>query len=176
MTSKIANADRSTSPDPVAHREVLGVDDRRPPARLPLGLARHDPVAVLAEERLVRAVPVRPLPAGGLEELGAELDVAVVGRRQPDRPVRGPLLHRVDDAVGLVVALGRPGRDVLGGLVVVVEAGDVRAVRIDLGLAVRHPLGDGLGDPRRLLDPDRGDRPEALHLGRLADDRVAVRA
>ena len=27
--------------DAVAHRQVLGVDDRRPPARLPLGLARH---------------------------------------------------------------------------------------------------------------------------------------
>ena len=63
---------------PVAHREVLGVDDRRPPARLPLGLAGHDSVAVLAQERLVGAVPERPLPARRLEELGAQLDMAVV--------------------------------------------------------------------------------------------------
>ena len=33
----------------VAHRQMLGVDDRRPPARVPLGLAAADPVAVLVE-------------------------------------------------------------------------------------------------------------------------------
>ena len=38
-------------------------------------VARHDPVAVLVEERLVRLVPVRPLPAGRLEEHRAELDL-----------------------------------------------------------------------------------------------------
>ena len=32
-----------------------------------------------------------------------------------------------------------------------------------------------LGDPGRLLDPDRGGRPEALDLRRLAQDRHAVR-
>ena len=30
-------------PRPLAHREVLGVDDRRPPARVPLMLARRTP-------------------------------------------------------------------------------------------------------------------------------------
>ena len=144
---------------PVAHRQVLGVDDRRPPARFPFGGARHDPLAVLGEQALVRAVPVRPLPAGRLEEDGAELALARVERRQPDVAVRLPLLHRMDDAVGLVEALGRAGPDVLLGLVVVVEAGDVGAVRIDLRLARRHPLDDGLGDPGRLLDPDRRRRP-----------------
>src|SRR5687768_3268208 len=88
---------------------------------------------------------------------------------------RFPLLVRVDDAVGLVEAFGRPGPDVLLGPVVVVKPRDVRAVGVDLGLAGRHPLGDGLGDPRRLLDPDRRSRPEALDLRRLADDRVPVR-
>ena len=49
------------------------------------------------------------------------------------------------------------------------------AVRVDLGLAVGHPLGDHPGDPGRLLDPDRGRRPQALDLRRLAQDRHAVR-
>ena len=47
-------------------------------------------------------------------------------------------------------------------------------VRVDLGLAVRHPLGDRLGDARALLDPHRGARPEASHLGRLAEHRHPV--
>ena len=161
---------------PVPHREVLGVDERAPPARIPFRGPRHDPLPVLGEERLVRCVPERPLPAGGLEGDGAELRMADRGGRAPDGPVALPLLHRMDDAVGLVEALGRPGVDVLPGLVVVVEAGDIRAVRIDLGRAVGHPLGDALRDPGRLLDPDRGDRPEVPDLGGLADDRVAVRS
>ena len=37
----------------VAQREVLGVDDRRPPARLPLALAARDAVPELLEQRLV---------------------------------------------------------------------------------------------------------------------------
>ena len=37
-------------PRPVAHREVLGVDDRRPPTRVPLSLAPPHPVAVLLEQ------------------------------------------------------------------------------------------------------------------------------
>ncbi len=161
--------------DPVAHREVLGVDDRRPPARIPLSLARHDPIAVLVEERTVRVVPVRALPAGRLEEDRAQRNLSLICRRQADRPVRRPLLARVDDAVGLVVALRRPSGDVLVRLVVVVEAGDIRAVRIDLRFAVRHPLSDRLRDPGRFLDPDGGHRPEPLDLRRFADDRVAVR-
>ena len=162
-------------PDPVAHGQVLGVDDRRPPARFPLGRAGHDPVAVLLEQRLVRVVPERTLPAGRLEEDRAELALAGVERAEADVAVALPLLGRVDDAVGLVEALGRSRLDVGARRLVGVEAGDVGAVRVDLGLAVGHPLGDHPGDPGRLLDPDRGGRPEALDLGRLAQDRHPVR-
>ena len=45
----------------LAHGQVLGVDDRRPPARVPLGLAAVEPV--LLDQRRVRLVPERPLPA-----------------------------------------------------------------------------------------------------------------
>src|SRR5687768_17944053 len=44
---------------------------------------------------------------------------------------RFPLLVRVDDAVGLVEAFGRPGPDVLLGPVVVVKPRDVRAVGVE---------------------------------------------
>ena len=57
----------------------------------------------------------------------------------------------------------------------VVEAGDVRAVGIDLGRPVGHPFHDAAGDAGRLLDPDRRHGPQVLDLGGLADDRVAVR-
>ena len=66
----------------LAHPQVLGVDDRAPPARVPLVLARHHRVAVLLEEVGVGLVPVRPLPAGGLEEERAELLLRLVHRRR----------------------------------------------------------------------------------------------
>ena len=47
-------------------------------------------------------------------------------------------------------------------------------VHVDLGLAVDHQLGDGLAGAGALLDPDRGRRPQALDLGRLAEQRHAV--
>ena len=74
----------------VAHRQVLGVDDRRPPARVPLGLAVVYLVRELLEQRRVRSVPVRPLPAGGLVEDRVERLLALVERRAPDRPRTTP--------------------------------------------------------------------------------------
>ena len=68
----------------VAHRQVLGVDDRRPPARVPLGLAVGH--LELLDQPPVRLVPVRALPAGGLVEDGAELALALVnGDRRTSR-------------------------------------------------------------------------------------------
>ena len=57
----------------------------------------------------------------------------------------------------------------------VVEARDVGRLQVDLRLAVHHPLGHRLADARPLLHPDGGRRPQALHLGRLAEQRQAVR-
>ena len=65
----------------LAHREMLGVDDRGPPPRVPFRLAARDSVAELVEQRRVRLVPVRPLPTRDLEEDGAELALASVERR-----------------------------------------------------------------------------------------------
>src|SRR5213592_2203527 len=62
----------------VAHREMLGVDDRRPPARVPFVLARLH--AELVDERRVRLVPVRPLPRRSLVEPRAERLLALVER------------------------------------------------------------------------------------------------
>ena len=111
---------------------------------------------------------------GRLEEDRAELALARVERREADVAVRLPLLERVDDPVGLVEALGGARLHVRARLVVLVEARDVRGVEVDLGLAVHHPLRKRLADARALLHPDRRRRPEALHLGRLAEDRHPV--
>ena len=130
-TSKIANADRSKMPGALAHREVLGVDDRRPPARVPLGLARLDAVASRRAAAL-RLVPLRPLPAGDLEELGAERLLPLVHRRRAQRRGR--------------TATARPGGrcrrssgtprtrapSCAARLLVVVEAADVGLVQVDL--------------------------------------------
>ena len=61
------------------------------------------------------------------------------------------------------------------GALVRVEAADVAGVRIaHVRVAVRHPLGDELGDARALLDPHRGGRPQVAHLDRLAEHRHGV--
>ena len=157
----------------LAHREVLGVDDRRPPAGIPLVRAGLD--AVLLDERRVAVVPLRPLPAGDLVERGVVRALPLVHRRHAQVAVGPVLLGRVDDAVGLRERLEGAGLRVLAGLLVVVEAADVGLVAVDLRLAVDHPLGDGLADAGPFLDPHGRGRPEALDLGRLAEDRHAVR-
>ena len=98
-------------PTPLAQREVLGVHDRRPPARVPLVRAVGD--AVVLDERRVALVPVRPFPAAGLEVHRAERLGARVVRRAADVALRRPLLARVHDAVRLVVVLGAAGADVV---------------------------------------------------------------
>jgi hypothetical protein len=80
----------------------------------------------------------------------------------------------VHDAVGLVEALGGTALHVLRRLLVLVEARDVGMRQVDLRLALDHPLGQRAAHARALLHPDRRGRPEALHLGRLAEDRQAV--
>ena len=156
------------------HPQVLGVDDRGPPAGVPLVLARHHPVAVLRHQGGVGLVPERALPAGGLEEHRALLDLLRVHRGEPLAAVGLVLLAGVDDPVGLVERLRRARPDVGAGALVRVEPGDVGVADVDLGVTVRHPLGDRAADPRALLDPDRGRGPEALDLGRLPQHRPAV--
>ena len=146
---------------PLAHGEMLRVDDRRPPASVPLRLAAADPVAELLEQRRVRLVPLRALPARRLEEDGVELALARVERREADVAVGRPLLGGVDDPVRLVEALGGARLDVRARPMMLVKAGDVRGVEVDLGLAVHHPLGQALADARALLHPDGGRRPQA---------------
>jgi hypothetical protein len=137
-------------------------------------LARHHAVAVLVQQAAVGLVPHRPFPADRLEEERAQLDLAVVHRREPLVAVALPLLARVDDAVGLVERLAGARLDVRASALVRVEAGDVGVAQVDLGQAVGHPLGDGAPDARALLDPDGRRGPQPLDLGKLAEDGGAV--
>ena len=172
-TSKIANADRSTIParSRIARCSALMIGDHQ---RLSHSCSRG-----------ITASPYSPSRAS--------LDAYQNGRSQPTvsknsaRAARarasgraacrapGPLLAGVHDAVGLVERLRRAGPHVLAGALVRVEAGDVGVAEVDLGVSVGHPLGDGPSDARALLDPHCCRRPETLHLGRLTEDRGAVR-
>ena len=114
---------------------------------VPLGLAPPDPVAVFLEQRRVRLVPLRTLPARRLEEDGAELLLARVVRRQPNVAVRRPLLERVDDPVRLVEPLAGARLYVRRGLLMLPEARRIGGVQVDVRLAVDHPLGQRLSDP-----------------------------
>ena len=158
----------------LAQLQVLGVDDGRPPARLPLGRARHHGIAVLRDKAGIGVVPEGALPLRGLVEDRAERLLALVVGRRADLAVGRPLLGWVHDAVGLVEALGRAVLDVLRGRLARVEAGDVGGVQVDFGLAEDHPLRHGASDAGAFLDPHRGGGPQALDLGSLAEDRHAV--
>ena len=159
----------------VAHREVFRVDDRRPPTRLPFGGAAGHAVAVLLQQRRVRLVPLRSLPARCLEEDRPQLTLADMEWREADAAVGGPLLAGVDDAVRLVEAFGRSRAHVRACLLMFVEPGDVRGVEVDLRLAVHHPLRDGLAGAGPFLHPHRGGRPQALHVRRLTKHGHSVR-
>src|SRR5207244_6842180 len=91
----------------------------------------HDSLAVLGEQLLIGFVPVGPFPARGLEKEGAQRLFSLIERTDPHPPVRFPLLARMDDAVGLVEALGAAPANVRLRLLMVVEARDIRAGRID---------------------------------------------
>ena len=62
----------------------------------------------------------------------------------------------------------------LAGLVVLVEAGHVGSMQINLRLAENHPLGDGLTNARTFLDPHGCGRPQTLDLGGLTENRCAI--
>ncbi len=155
---------------PLAHGEVLGVDDGRPPARLPLSRAPGDAIAELIEQRPVGLVPHRPLPAGRLEERRSQLPLPIVEWSQAHVAVGSPLLGGVDDPVCLVETLGGPRAHMRARPLMFVEAGDVRRVQVDLGLAVHHPFGKRLPGAGAFLDPDGCRRPEASHVRRLPED------
>jgi hypothetical protein len=75
-------------PRAITHRQMFGVDDGRPPPRLPLGSSRHDPIAILGQQRFVRRVPVRSLPPRCFVEHSTQRFLPKVVGREPDVPVR----------------------------------------------------------------------------------------
>ena len=156
----------------LAHGEVLGVDDRRPPPRIPFGVPSLD--AVPLDQVRIRLVPVRALPACRLVEHRAERPLLLVHRRQPEAAVAGPLLRRVDDPVRLRERLARACPDVPPRLLVSVEAARLGRLQVHVRLAEHHPLRHRLSRRRPLPHPDRRGGPQTLDLGRLAEDRHAV--
>ncbi len=88
-------------------------------------------------------------------------------------PLRLPLLSGVDYPVGLVEVLGATCEDMGLGALVVVEAGDVGSMGIDLGVPLGHPLSEGATRSRPLLDPNRRTTPQVADVG-LTDQRHGV--
>ena len=148
----------------LAHGEMLGVDDRRPPARVPLVLAR--PHAVLLDERRVRLVPVRTLPRGRLEE-DARPAPAPARRTGETRTPRFDSHCSPGWTIPYVLLKPSAARPLTccGRALLRIEARDVRRLEVDLRLAEHHPLRHRLADPGPFLDPDRGRRPETLTSG-----------
>ena len=149
----VEDRERGQIEDPgvLSHRQVLGIDDRRPPAGIPFGVARLDAVAL--HERRVRLVPLRPFPPDCLVEHRAERLLPRVHGREPDPALARPLLGRMDDPVRLRERLEGACLDVRARLLMGVEAADVGRVQVDVRLAVHHPLGDRLPDARALPSP-----------------------
>src|SRR5205814_9160734 len=106
-------------------------------------------LAIAGEQRSIRLVPLRPLPAGRLEEHGAQGPLALVKRALPHIAVRGPLLAGMYDAIGLVESLGGARLHMRAGALVRVEARDIGAAGVDLRETGGHPLRDGGGDGGR---------------------------
>ena len=162
--------------DALAHGQVLGLDDRRPPAAIPFGRAFGDAVAVLLEQSGIGLVPLRALPAGGLEVLRPEGFGAGMERTGAQRAVGEPLLARMADPVDLRESLGRTRPHMGGAALGRMEARDVRAVGIDLAGPVRDQLGQHPAHSRSFLDPHCSCGPQPGDLRRLAHQCSAVRS
>ena len=78
------------------------------------------------------------------------------------------------DAVHLVKPFAGARRDVHACSLMIIKTRDVGLVQVDLGHIAVHPLRDGAGNARTFLDPARGDGPESLHFGGLAEEWVSV--
>ena len=151
--------------------EVLGADRGRPVLARPAAGAQR-----LVAGGRVRLVPVDPLPARLLPEVGLVLAVPAIGRRYPQRPPRLALVVGVADVVVGLVGLLHPGVRVGGRAVLRAEAADVHVPEVQAGLALGDPLGHDLADPARAGEPVRaeaGGDEEAVDLG-LAKAELVV--
>ena len=154
---------------------MLGVDDRAPPACVPLVGTRRARLGVLLQQVRIGLVPLGALPAPGIEEHRPERLLTGIEGAATHPPLAAPLLARVNDAVGLVEVLATAGRDVPLGLLVGIETADVAAVGIaEVWVAVGDPLGDELGDRRALLDPHRRCAPQVGDLDTLTEHGVGI--
>src|SRR5215212_2525370 len=132
----------------LAGGQGFGGDDLRPVPSGPLLAVRNlTPV----EQRLVGLEPLRPLPTGGLEEVGPE---RLLARVEGAGAQGARLLHRllgVDDVVDFPERLRAAGQDVRRAQGIGLEAVDISAADVYARYTVGDPLGhhppyaDGVG-------------------------------
>ena len=131
---------------------------------------------VLVGRILVAAIPVDPLPATLLAELGPELAVARVSGRRLQRPPGAPFVVRVHDVVVRAVDLVGAGEAVAAAAVLRSEAPDVHLPQVHRRLASGDPFGHHLADPTGAGDAvgaEAGGDEEPGDLA-LAEDELAV--
>ena len=144
-------------------------------AVVPFVLAHRHAVAVLLQEMLVGGVAMRALPAAEFHEIAAELLLALVEGRAADVAAGRIGLARMDGRiVDLLRRLAAAPLDEFFLHLVRIEARIVDLRVVDLGAAVRHPVGDELAEARTVLDPDGDGVPQPPHLLAFADRRAAV--
>ena len=162
--------------DTIAQREVLGVGHFPEVAVVPLGFTGRHLIAVLGQHRVfVGCIPVGSLPAGHFHKVATQRDFTLVEGTHTELTRRGVRLARVH----------RRGVDLLCDLVAAVANELVRklnwivprrvdAMRIHLGAAVGHPVGQQLAGTGAVFYPDRLTEPKILHLWRLTNNRTAI--
>ena len=145
---------------------MLGVGDPPEVPGVPFVQPLRDPVGVLGQQRLlVGSVAMRPLPAGDLHEVAAQLLFPQIEGAAPQVPALGVGLPVVDGRIvdlerRLVATVVDEGLGLLNRIV----AGVVDAVMVELGPAVGHPVRNELARSGSVLDPDGDAVPQAAHI------------
>ena len=131
--------------------------------------------AVAAHQRVVGGVPVRPLPAVGLQEHPAQLLLARVERRGAQRPGVLHRLQRMQDVVDLDEVLAVLVSDVARGQLVPLEPVDVARMQVERRrVPVDDPFRHRPGHAGGVGDPDRLGRPEPVEAGVRPEQRQVV--
>src|SRR5690606_34490319 len=159
----------------LAHRQMLGVRNTPEVPVVPFGLSARYAIAVFLQHMLVCGVSMGAFPAAEFREVAAQSLRPLIARRTADAAAGEVRLARMNGRiVDLLGSLPTAAGNVIFLELVRVKPRIIDSCMVDMGPAVRHPVGNELAHAGRILDPDCDGVPQPPGLLALSDRRASV--